>query len=362
VVLGVKITGASWSGAARRKWLIGAGVAATVAVSYFLLHRLRGSAFRWERFVETLRQLDPGWFGASVALILLTYFGRAIRWRSIIRPVCPHPKLWRLFVATAIGFTATVLFGRAGELVRPYLIAVNERITFSSQVAAWLMERIYDLLIVLAIFGFALSQLQGVDMVVGPALQWVLRMGGYLVGGICSFCLIFLLSVHYFSNAMQRRFLSALTFLPEHAYKRVESVVEAFTAGMGSGAGKSLVFEIFVYTAVEWTIIVGSAACMFRAFPLTSHLTIVDTLIFVGFVSFGSAVQLPGIGGGMQVASVVVLTQLFGIDLESATGISLVIWASTYVVIVPVGIYFSLKEGLSWRKLKDIETEARLPE
>ncbi len=342
--------------------MIGAGVAAILAAGYFLLHRLRGSAFRWERFGETLRQLDPAWFGASVALILLTYFGRAIRWRSIIRPVCAHPNLWRLFVATAIGFTATVLFGRAGELVRPYLIAVNERISFSSQVAAWVMERIYDLLIVLVIFGFALSQLQAADMAVGPALQWVLRMGGYLVGGICSFCLIFLLSVHYFSNAVQRRFLSALTFLPEHYYKRVESVVEAFTAGMGSGSGRSRVFEIFGYTALEWMIIVGSVACMFRAFPLTAHLTIVDTLIYVGFVSFGSAIQLPGIGGGMQVASVVILTQFFGMDLESATGISLVIWASTYVVIVPVGIFFSLREGLSWRKLKDIETEARLPE
>jgi glycosyltransferase 2 family protein len=360
VSLGVKITGSRWSTAARRKWLIGAGVAATLAAGYFLLHRFRGSAFRWERFRETLLQLDPGWFGAAVALMLLTYFGRAIRWRSIIRPVCPHPNLWRLFVATAIGFTATVLFGRAGEPVRPYLIAVNEKITFSSQVAAWVMERIYDLLIVLAIFGFALSQLQAADVVAGPALQWVLRTGGYLVGGICSFCLIFLLSVHYFSNAVRRRFLSALTFLPEHSYKRVESVVEAFTAGMGSG--RSLVFEIFGYTALEWAIIVGSVACMFHAFPLTAHLTVVETLIYVGFVSFGSAVQLPGIGGGMQVASVVILTEFFGIDLESATGISLVIWASTYVVIVPVGIYFGLREGLSWRKLKEIETEVRLPE
>ncbi len=342
--------------------MIGAGVAATAAGGYFLLHRFRGSAFRWDRFLETLGQLDPAWLSASVALILLTYFGRAIRWRAIMRPVCPHPKLWRLFIATAIGFTAIVIFGRPGELVRPYLIAVNERVTFSSQVAAWVMERIYDLLIVLAIFGFALSQVQEADMTVGPALQWVLRTGGYLVGGICSFCLIFLLSVHYFSDAVQRRFLSALTFLPEHSYKRVESVVEAFTAGMGSDSGKSLVFEIFAYTALEWAIIVASVACMFRAFPLTAHLTINDTLIYMGFVSFGSAVQLPGIGGGMQVASVVILTQLFGMSLEAATGISLVIWISTYVVIIPIGIFFSLREGLSWRKLKEIETEARLPE
>ena len=53
-------------------------------------------------------------------------------------------SLWRVFSATAIGFTAVVLFGRAGEPVRPYLIAKKEGVTFSSQVAAWVVERILD--------------------------------------------------------------------------------------------------------------------------------------------------------------------------------------------------------------------------
>ena len=49
--------------------------------------------------------------------------------------------------------TAIILFGRAGELVRPYLISVKEKVTFSSQLAAWVIERICDLLAALLIFG-----------------------------------------------------------------------------------------------------------------------------------------------------------------------------------------------------------------
>ena len=43
----------------------------------------------------------------------------------------------------------------------------------------------------------------------------------------------------------------------------------------------------------------------------------------MGFVSFGSIVQIPGIGGGMQVVSVLVLTELFGVRLELATAFAL---------------------------------------
>ena len=52
-------------------------------------------------------------------------------------------------------------------------------------------------------------------------------------------------------------------------------------------------------------------------------LSLVDVLIFMGFVSFGSAVQIPGIGGGMQVVAVLVLTELFGVRLELATSFAI---------------------------------------
>jgi hypothetical protein len=78
----------------------------------------------------------------------------------------------------------------------------------------------------------------------------------------------------------------------------------------------------------------------------------VDVLIFVGFVSFGAAVQIPGIGGGLQVVAVVVLTELFRVRLEPATSFAILIWILSFVVIVPVGLMLTLKEGLDWRSLR----------
>jgi hypothetical protein len=87
---------------------------------------------------------------------------------------------------------------------------------------------------------------------------------------------------------------------------------------------------------------------------------LVDVLIFMGFVSFGAVVQIPGIGGGIQVVSVIVLTELFGIQLELATTFAFVVWAVTFVAIVPVGLIWAVKDGLDWRNLRQIGE--RLPE
>ncbi len=318
---------------------------------------MRGAHFRWQEFVAIFRQLDARWMTAAVCLIFLTYVGRALRWQVLMRPVKPHPNLKNLLVATAIGFTAIVLFGRAGEVVRPYLIANKEKVSFSSQLAAWFLERIYDLLIVLVIAGFALIQLQGSGDSFSPVLQWVLRMGGYIIAGIGTGCLLLLLMVRHFSGHMQERFLSAITFLPAHYYHRVEQVVRAFAEGMESTKSRGFVMLVLFYTFAEWALIAASQVCMFKAASVTSHLGLQDALTFVGFIAFGSIVQIPGLGGGAQVAGALVLTQFFGLTLEAGTGLAIVFWFTTFVTILPVGLWLAFREGINLKSLRHIETE-----
>ena len=81
-------------------------------------------------------------------------------------------------------------------------------------------------------------------------------------------------------------------------------------------------------------------------------------MILMGFVSFGSIVQIPGVGGGMQVVSVLVLTELFGIRFELASAFAVFLWFTTFVAIVPLGLFVALKEGLNWHSLKRMSREA----
>ncbi len=77
----------------------------------------------------------------------------------MLRPLGHPLGVWRLTSDTAIGLTAGVLLGRVGEVVRPYLIAVQtEDCLLPPKLGgvACLLERMLDLLAVLLLCGYAL--------------------------------------------------------------------------------------------------------------------------------------------------------------------------------------------------------------
>ncbi len=333
----------------------GLGIAATAAMIAFIGYRWRTSGFSWRAFTNALANVDWSWLALALALILATYVGRAMRWEVMLRPLQKHTSLWRIFSATAIGFTAVVLFGRAGEPVRPYLIAKKEGVSFSSQVAAWVVERMLDLLMVLVIFGMALSQISRSAIQHGPRVKLVLETGGYVAGIIGIACLALLLGLRKFQGKVQKRLMEALTFLPAVLYARIEKALQSFGEGMESMRSGSRTALLVLYTVVEWCIIAASTGCVFKAFPVTHDLGVTDVVILLGFVCFGSIVQIPGVGGGMQIVTVLLLTEFFGITLEAASGIALVLWIITFVAIVPLGLVLAFHEGIHWRNLRHIE-------
>jgi hypothetical protein len=340
----------------RWKWLA-LGAALLLIALYLLRSELRRTGFRWSVFVATLTQLDPLWLLAAVGLALATYYGRALRWAVLLKPLRPNPNMRKLFSDTVIGFTAVTLLGRPGEFVRPYLISVHERVPFSSQIAAWVLERIYDLLIALAIFGYALSRLHNFEDA-GPALSWVLQIGGWAVWLLSAACLILLVMIRRYSESARRRLMDALGFLSEHHLDRAGRFLSALVQGAESTRSTRSILLLVMYTILEWALIVFCYFCVIRAFGTALQFTIQDVLVFIGFVSFGAVVQIPGIGGGVQVVAVLVLTKIFGVSVELATSVAVLIWLVTFVVIVPFGIVTALHEGLSWRKLRELERQA----
>lgn len=340
----------------RKHWIALIVVCILAATAWALREKAR--SFQWDVLASTIRGLDWGWMTLALGLIMLTYLGRAMRWEVMIRPICPDASVWYLFKATAIGFTAIVLFGRAGELVRPYLIAKKEKLPFSSQMATWLLERIFDLLMVLLIFGAALTQVSNAGAAPGSALQWILEFGGWVAAAVALVALVVLVVFRNFTEAAQERLMASLSFLPPRMLERIRALVASFAMGMGSTRDNGFAFRLLVYTFIEWFLVACSFLAVFRAFPATANLGWSDILVFMGFVSFGSAIQIPGIGGGMQLAAILVLTELFGLSLEVSTGLAIVIWATSFVVIVPFGLALALHEGIRLGSLREISDAA----
>ena len=328
--------------------------ALSLVIAALALSRWRKTAFHWDQFFATLTAVDWPWLLLGIFLMLVTYLVRAFRWEVMLRPYCPQVDFRALLSATVIGFTAVVVLGRAGELVRPYLIAVKERVPFPSQMAAWVLERILDTMIVLLIFGIALIKIPDRGLHLSVGLEWLVRVGGYIIAVLCAACGFSLVLFRNFTAASRARILSALAFLPEVAYHRIERTLEAFSEGMQSIRSTSSLALLFIYTLIEWSVITAGYYAIFRAFPATSGFGFIDTLTFVGFVSLGSIVQIPGIGGGVQVAIVVVLTELFRLSFEVSSGLALLIWVLGFVSIVPFGLACAFFEGMNWSKFKHL--------
>lgn len=342
------------------KWLGKALLAgATLVILGWLAYRIWRGNFEWQLFLSTLYRVRWGWLVASILLMLLAYVGRAWRWEVMLRPLGSKVSIRQLTYDTSIGFTAVALLGRAGEIVRPYLISLSAGVPFSSQVAAWMLERIFDLLAVLLLFGFALIRIP-TGLALGAALQWVLAVGGYLLASIGALLLVFLVLFRNFSDIAERRILSAVTFLPENYYKRIEKMLSAFSQGMESVRDTSSLLLLVFYTVVEWGFILSCYYSLFLSFPATAVFKITDVVIFLGFIAFGSLIQIPGIGGGIQVVSVLVLTQIYRLPMEAASGIAIFIWVITLITVVPVGLICAFHQGLNWSKLRRLTKEIPL--
>jgi len=337
----------------RWRWLVGVALAALAVYWVWHVHREQ-LGFDWHRFTATFLQVKLEWLLAASVLSILSFYGRALRWAEMMRPLGRVPRMYEIFSATAIGFTAIVLFGRPAELVRPYLISLRGAVPFTSQIAIWLLERIYDLLIVLILFGFGVAGIRQSGVEVGPRIEGMLRVAGYSVGILCALALGILFCLREFSEPMQRRLVESLAFLPEHWQSRVDQVAGSFVRGVASTKEHRALALVVFYSCIEWAIILLSYAALFQAIPAVSALSVSDILIFLGLVSFGSIVHLPGGGGGAQIASVVVLVELFRLPLEVASGITIFVWIVAVAVIVPVGAVMAVQQGLGWRRLKSM--------
>jgi glycosyltransferase 2 family protein len=332
--------------------------ALAVGAIAFVGYRLWSSGFEWGKFTASLAGLDPFWLGISLLLVALTYVGRALRWAVMIRPLRPNAPLWPIFQATAIGFTAIVFFGRPGEIVRPYLIARGEKLPLSSQLAVWLLERMLDLLAVLVIFGLALSQIQASSVHPESRLAPVLQAGGWLVGITAIVALVVLFALRQFGTAAQKRIADGLSFLPDRIHSKVAHLLDSFSQGMQATRHGGFAFQLALYTILEWTIIGAAFWTLLKTMPATAGFRVQDALILLGFVAFGGVIQLPGIGGGMQIVTVIVLSELYGVGIEPATGFALLLWLATFVAIVPVGVLLAISAGLKWKNLAHIAEEA----
>lgn len=337
----------------KKRYLAYAVVFVVLAVLIFLQFRT-WQHFDWARLFQfelTWRHILHG-----VAYIYIAYFLRAVRWKIFLRPVRKEASILGLIPPTMIGFAGLALLGRAGELIRPYLIARRQNLPFASQVAVWAVERIFDIggFTVLMLAGIFLpSKLHTFMLAAPPEIRHWIHLTGYaliaLVLGLLSGAVL----ISYRGDRIARWVEDRFSHLAENLGHRIAQKIREFTVGLNTIHGPFAFLQLSAVSILMWWVIAMAYKEVTHAYgaPM-SDMSATKVLLLMGASMIGSMVQLPGVGGGSQLATISALDHIFDIvPKELAVSCGIMLWLVTFVAVVPVGLLLSHHERLSLRKL-----------
>ena len=308
--------------------------------------------FDWATFWSQTHRVKKWHVLHGIALIYLAYVVRAIRWKILLRPVRPAAKLSELVSSTLVGFTGVALLGRAGEFIRPYLIARRTNLPFSSQLAVWAVERISDfgafgVLMALAIF--LPSALQSIPH---PEYYQRFRAAGAfliaLVVATTAAAIVIGRKGEVAAQWVEKRF----SHLPSHVGHKMAEKVREFGMGLNTIHGPVSLILLCVVSVGMWYMIALAYKEVTYAYNAPALDIPVSQLLILIFASMlGSMLQLPAVGGGSQMATIAVLSSVFDAPPEMAASCGILLWLVTFAAVVPSGLLLAHREGLSLRKL-----------
>src|SRR5688572_16515836 len=91
------------------------------------------------------------------AILLLSHYVRAIRWRLLMEPLGYKPHRANTFFAVMIGYLANQGVPRMGEVLKCTVLARYEKIPADKLVGTIILERLIDAITLLIVFGITLA-------------------------------------------------------------------------------------------------------------------------------------------------------------------------------------------------------------
>ena len=340
-----------------RKQIFVALILVLGGIGWAIYHFVTGP--EWHEFSagalwNSLAQTNPFYLLLAGAFTFASYFFRALRWRAFLRPL-KEASLTNLFAATLVGFASIVLLSRAGEIVRPWMIAQKERLPLPSQLAAWTLERVFDGLSMLGLLGAALLIFPAVTADTGTAAKMMahFRSAGVVLTLIAFGLAGVLVFIRYAPRLTESIIMALAKPLPLRIQNGIRIGFEHFAATLEVIQSVRRFLECVFWSLLVWVMVLATYWSVARAFggELAELSLGALTLVMLASVT-GSVAQLPGVGGGPQLAVALTLTELFGIALAPATAMALTTWGITFLLVVLPALPLAAREGVSWNRIR----------
>lgn len=323
-------------------------------------HLLNLSNFSGEKLWDSVKSANLHYILLSVVLIYLCYFLRAIRWRNFQKYLGPT-NLWHIYEMTLAGFAAIFLLGRAGEPVRPLLISRKDNIPLADTFGIYALERLMDTACtaILAAIGLLIftAQRHGHPEQTATAFETAAKTAGTILclGVLVAIATLVYLRLHG-TAVLERRMQG---WLAAHGWRGgVARTLLGFARGVQTiRTWGDLLFAVVV-SAVHWLLVIAIYYLVALGFgSKLAALRFQDAMLVLVFTLVGSAVQLPGVGGGSQALTILAYTSIFNIEREPAVAAALVLWLITFACCSFAGIPLLIKEGWSIGELRRMRAQ-----
>lgn len=257
---------------------------------------------------RVLAETAPGWLAVAAGFLLVDVVVRAIRWRRLLAPVRDVP-FGRVFAYLLIGYLANnVLPARLGELVRCHYLGDREGVSRATALGTVVVERVVDIVVVVAIAALAILVLSVRGIVVGAVLVGVaiaLLLGVGLAIGVAA---------HRIPGA------DRLVALADR-WPQVQRVAARLREGLAVAGRPRTLFEALSLSVVAWGATLLAFAAAGQAIGV--QLTIGQASLLASGVALAAAIPSGPASLGTYELAATRLGQAVGVPGEAALAIGL---------------------------------------
>ncbi len=297
-------------------------IVVTVAFSYIAL-----SGINFSEVWRALRSCDYWWLIPALATFGLGDVARALRWRSLFAPG-RRPPVGPTLNATMIGyFYNNIMPARAGEAARVVVLTRRTTVPPVETVGTVVVERLYDVMAILAIFFVAQPWL--------PHVSW------FKAAAIAAFVLALAIAVAVvvlvlYGERPVRFLLRPLGRISLFSGERLEKTVGELVHGLSGLRNREVALEAFVWTVAAWMLTAACAYFVSVAFHL--QLPFACGVLVAVAVGLGMILPSPPAAIGVFEGAAILALKAYGLPKSSILPFALVLHAVSFVPFVLVGL------------------------
>lgn len=281
---------------------------------------------------DTLKQADYRLIIPVMAMLLVSHYSRALRWKILIRPLGYRPSTAYTFIATLMGYFFNLLFPRLGEVMKCTILAKYEKIPADKLIGTMITERACDFICLLLIILITVAiQFDNIHQYAAVQFNNILYdgQGHFKINKL----LVLLLMLTGFVALL---FWLARVFSSSAFVQTVKKISRGVWSGISSIRQMENKWLFLFHTVFIWSMYLFSIRVGLYTMEVVSHLGMKACL---AILSFGSIAMLATQGGvGAYQYTIQKMLPLYGIAEGPALGFGWILWITQTGIILLTGI------------------------